>query len=304
MKWLFFALLALNIAIFGGMTLPKVMEKQEAEMMAKRKEASARMARDSADLPQPMVKPSDAGASETPASAVASASSAPSGNWLTDNGGAADVYIEPTDTEEDTAKQIARLQDERNRRQIQAKEEAMRRSKYAQGNNNQGNFERQPVVTETGQGNRCVTTASVSLPEDDYHRIKGLLNRWPHAASRTVERKEAARSNKTSYAVWTPIQIDAGSQMQALQSKGFNTVLMEGGISIGIRSDRAQAQALLNRLQGAGFTGQLREVNSGSSGGQSVAKMQITFMTVNDADIKAIQNIVGSYGRLSRNKCR
>ena len=300
MKWLFFALLALNIAIFGGMTLPKVMEKQEAEMMAKRKEASARMARDSADLPQPMVKPSDAGASETPASAVASA---PSGNWLTDNGGAADVYIEPTDTEEDTAKQIARLQDERNRRQIQAKEEAMRRSKYVQGNNNQGNFERQPVVTETGQGNRCVTTASVSLPEDDYHRIKGLLNRWPHAASRTVERKEAARS-KTSYAVWTPIQIDAGSQMQALQSKGFNTVLMEGGISIGIRSDKAQAQALLNRLQGAGFTGQLREVNSGSSGGQSVAKMQITFMTVNDADVKAIQNIVGSYGRLSRNKCR
>ena len=299
MKWLFFALLALNIAIFGGMTLPKVMEKQEAEMMAKRKEASARMTRDSADLPQPMVKPSDTGASETPASAVASA---PSGNWLTDNGGAADVYIEPTDTEEDTAKQIARLQDEKNRRQIQAKEEAMRRNKYAQGNN-QGNFERQSVVTEAGQGNRCVTTANVSLPEDDYHRIKGLLNRWPHAASRTVERKEAARS-KTSYAVWTPIQIDAGSQMQALQSKGFNTVLMEGGISIGIRSDRAQAQALLNRLQGAGFTGQLREVNSGSSGGQSVAKMQITFMTVNDADIKAIQNIVGSYGRLSRNKCR
>ena len=303
MKWLFFALLALNIAIFGGMTLPKVMEKQEAEMMAKRKEASARMTRDSTDLPQPMVKPSDAGASETPASAVASASSAPSGNWLTDNGGAADVYIEPTDTEEDTAKQIARLQDERNRRQIQAKEEAMRRSKYAQDNNNQSNFERQPVITEAGQGNRCVTTANVSLPEDDYHRIKGLLNRWPHAASRTVERKEAARS-KTSYAVWTPIQIDAGSQMQALQSKGFNTVLMEGGISIGIRSDKAQAQALLNRLQGAGFTGQLREVNSGSSGGQSVAKMQITFMTVNDADVKAIQNIVGSYGRLSRNKCR
>ena len=301
MKWLFFALLALNIAIFGGMTLPKVMEKQEAEMMAKRKEATARMARDSADLPQPMVKPSDAGASEASASAVASV---PLGNWLTDNGGAADVYIEPTDTEEDTAKQIARLQDERNRRQIQAKEEAMRRNKYAQGNNNQGNFERQSVVTEAGQGNRCVTTANVSLPEDDYHRIKGLLNRWPHAASRTVERKEAARSNKTSYAVWTPIQIDAGSQMQALQSKGFNTVLMEGGISVGIRSDKAQAQALLNRLQGAGFTGQLREVNSGSSGGQSVAKMQITFMTVNDADVKAIQNIVGSYGRLSRNKCR
>ena len=299
MKWLFFALLALNIAIFGGMTLPKVMEKQEAEIMAKRKEASARMTSDSADLPQPMVKPSDAGASEASASAAASA---PSGNWLTDNGGAADVYIEPTDTEEDTAKQIARLQDEKNRRQIQAKEEAMRRNKYAQGNN-QGNFERQSVVTEAGQGNRCVTTANVSLPEDDYHRIKGLLNRWPHAASRTVERKEAVRS-KTSYAVWTPIQIDAGSQMQALQSKGFNTVLMEGGISIGIRSDRAQAQALLNRLQGAGFTGQLREVNSGSSGGQSVAKMQITFMTVNDADIKAIQNIVGSYGRLSRNKCR
>ena len=130
MKWLFFALLALNIAIFGGMTLPKVMEKQEAEMMAKRKEASARMARDSADLPQPMVKPSDAGASETPASAVASA---PSGTWLLDNGGAADVYIATTDTDADTATQIARAPDESTRRHIQHNEQYMRPRTADQG---------------------------------------------------------------------------------------------------------------------------------------------------------------------------
>ena len=29
-------------------------------------------------------------------------------------------------------------------------------------------------------------TARVSLPSDDYHRIKGLLNKYPHAASSQV----------------------------------------------------------------------------------------------------------------------
>ena len=51
---------------------------------------------------------------------------------------------------------------------------------------------RQPAVpkqqaapmAERPQPRAC--SARVSIPEDDYHRIKGLLNRFPHAATRQV----------------------------------------------------------------------------------------------------------------------
>ncbi len=300
MKWLFFALVALNFIVFGGTTLHKIAAEQEAEMIARRKAAGEKLAQTSASLAEPMVKPKGGiRPSESPASAPAS------GDWLHDNGGAQDVFIEPTDTEEDVAKRISERErwQEENKRRL-AREEADRRNRQNRGfADSGGSYGGEQSAPSAAGGRQCTATANVTMPEDDYHRIKGLLAKWPHAANRTVERREAPKS-KTTYAVWTPIQIDAGSQMQALQEKGFNTVLMEGGISVGIRADRAQAQALLSRLQGAGFSGQLREINSAGSGGQSVAKMQVTFMTVNEADAKAIQNIVGSYGRLSRNKCR
>ena len=39
-------------------------------------------------------------------------------------------------------------------------------------------------MAERPQPRAC--SARVSIPEDDYHRIKGLLNRFPHAATRQV----------------------------------------------------------------------------------------------------------------------
>ena len=39
-------------------------------------------------------------------------------------------------------------------------------------------------VRQGSQHRPC--SARVSLPEDDYHRIKGLLGRFPHAATRQV----------------------------------------------------------------------------------------------------------------------
>ncbi|MGF6148692.1 Uncharacterised protein [Kingella potus] len=306
MKWLFFALVALNLIVFGGTTLSKIIAAQEADLLARRKEAGAQLARTSSELAEPMVKPKNGGRVE------ASAASAPSparqtGDWINDNGGAQEVFVEPADTEEEAAKRIAErekwAQDEKSR-QLARHQEAERRRR-AGGGAGYDSYGTDAEAAGGRSGRQCTATAGVTIPEDDYHRIKGLLARWPHAASRTVEQRRDAQKGKTTYAVWTPINIDAGSQMQALQEKGFNTVLMEGGISVGIRADRGQAQALLSRLQGAGFSGQLREINSaGGGGGQSVAKMQVTFMTVSDSDAKAIQNIVGQYGRLTRNRCR
>lgn len=143
------------------------------------------------------------------------------------------------------------------------------------------------------------TTASVTMPEDDYHRLKGMLNRWPHAASRTVGK----RSNVDAvYSVWMPIAADASAQMQALAAKGFNPVLSDGGISVGTSKNPMSAQNLLNRLRNAGFSGRIRE--SGGSGSLAEAKMQVVFMTVNEQDARAIQDIVGRYGTLRLNKCR
>lgn len=301
MKWLFFALVALNLIVFGGTTLTKIIAEQEADLAVRRKEAGEKLARTASELSEPMVKPKNAGAANAPASAPTRTS----GDWVNDNGGAQEVFVEPADTEEDAAKRIAErekwMQDEKNR-QAAIRQEAERRRRTGESAP-YGSYGADDTAAGARGGRQCTATASVTILEDDYHRIKGLLARWPHAANRSVERREAPKG-KTTYAVWTPINIDAGSQMQALQEKGFNTVLMEGGISVGIRADRGQAQALLSRLQGAGFNGQLREINSAGGGGQSVAKMQVTFMTVNDNDAKAIQNIVGQYGRLTRNRCR
>lgn len=46
------------------------------------------------------------------------------------------------------------------------------------------NNEVRPV--EKPQANYKNCSARVSMPEDDYHRIKGLLGKYPHAASRQV----------------------------------------------------------------------------------------------------------------------
>ena len=41
-------------------------------------------------------------------------------------------------------------------------------------------------------------SARVSIPEDDYHRIKGLLGKFPHAASRQVVQGGGEGDSQTS----------------------------------------------------------------------------------------------------------
>ena len=309
MKWLFTILVVLNIIVFGGALGSRMLQKQEADLVARRNAASAELARDVASPPQPLIKPVVEAASS--ATLVATASAPVSLDWIRDNGGAAEAPAEPKDTEEDAVRKIqererfAQLQAERARkaREEQAKRDAAARN-GATGNALSNNAR---TNDNSGGGRQCTGTASVSIPEDDYHRIKGLLGQWPHAASRRVERKEGGGKAKArGYAVWMPIQVDANAQMQSLNEKGFNTILMDGGISVGIRADKGQAQALLSKVQGAGFSAQLRELNSGGepTGGQTVAKMHVTFMTVSDKDVGAIQAVVGKYGKLQRNNCR
>lgn len=87
------------------------------------------------------------------------------------------------------------------------------------------------TTTETARAQYKACSARVSLPEDDYHRIKGLLARFPHAATRQVVE------------------------------------------------------------------------NTGEEGGQSISRMNVLFMSVNDQDASAIQSVVGRYGQLNRAPC-
>ena len=309
MKWLFTILVILNIIVFGGALGSRMLQKQEADLVARRNAASAELAREVASPPQPFIKPTTEAASSATLAVMASAPVAPvSLDWVRDNGGAAEVTTEPKDTEEDAVRKIqarerfTQLQAERARK---AREEQVKREAASRNTTTTNNTAR--THDNNNENRQCTSTATVSIPEDDYHRIKGLLGQWPHAASRSVERKAGGGKAKTrGYAVWIPIQVDANAQMQSLNDKGFNTTLMDGGISVGIRADKGQAQALLSKVQGAGFSAQLRELNSGgeSSGGQTIAKMHVTFMTVSDKDVGAIQAVVGKYGKLQRNKCR
>lgn len=310
MKWLFFVLVVLNIAIFGGMIAPQFLAGWEAEIIARQDRANAKL---EVNTPQPMVKPkeevktapSEKNASGLPNEKTASSPFSEPDGWIKDNGGAEEVYIEPTDTEEESVRRIQ----EREKWQLAERERIRRREEAAKripGNNNgyYGDAGGSDIGIGSGGRRQCMATASVTLPEDDYHRIKGLLNQWPHAASRQIERKEASGGRGRGFVVWMPIQVDAGSQIQALKAKGFSATLMDGGISVGSRPDRAQAQALLSRLQNAGFGGQLRELEGGSTGGQSIAKMQVTFMNIDDKSAQSIQGIVGRYGSLRRSRCR
>lgn len=51
---------------------------------------------------------------------------------------------------------------------------------------------------ETARAQYRACSARVSLPEDDYHRIKGLLSRFPHAATRQVVENTGEEGGQTA----------------------------------------------------------------------------------------------------------
>ncbi|EGV34913.1 hypothetical protein [Neisseria weaveri] len=282
MKWLFFILVALNIIVFGGMVAGRVVEKQKAvvaptvPMVGKVHELS---------LPDNIKDP---GSEKL--------------DWVTDDGKRADQL-----EEEKKAKEAAKL----------AQEKKAREEKKRKEENSQQSAQELPVIAQRPQpaaGNVCVATASVSLEEDVYHRIKGLLNRWPHAATRTVEKrdgavKKAKKAVVKHYRVVLPSNGDAIAQMDSLAAKGFTGSLYQGQISAGIVKSRSAAQVLVSRLAASGFGGasvveQEERSRISEENELSVAKMKVVFLAVNDKEIKEIQSIVGKYGQLARNKCK
>lgn len=295
MKWLFAALVALNIIVFGGMITHRLNNAKS-----------------------PNAAPVEGGAHELaqPESLRPQQAPAPVDNaqpdWLQTDETQADLP-EP-ESEEAIAERKKKEEEEQVRREKEKKEreEKARREKEkaaAENTNPAAAANENPATKNASAARQCTSNASVTLDEDDYHRIKGLLTRWPHAASRTVEKRGAAKDQAAkTFRVLLPADSEAMNRLEALGNKGFNGTLYNGEISLGVMKSRSSAQVLISRLSAAGFGG-ARIVEQDDKGNAadstlSVSRMTIIFMSVDEKDAQEIRNIVGRYGSLNMKTCK
>ena len=152
-------------------------------------------------------------------------------------------------------------------------------------------------------------SATVTLPENDFHRIKGLLRQWPYSAKRLVEQiTPSAKSNRVSrptrYMV-TLNNIDEDTRKR-LQEHGFDYGTAQGKISLGIFNHREDAESLMVRAKMKGFSeasvSTLESSNSDDTANTatSIAKMRVTFTGVDNSAIQDINKITGRYGQIQR----
>ncbi|WP_277074636.1 cell division protein [Simonsiella muelleri] len=158
MKWLFATLVALNLIVFAGMIASKMLKQHMP--VAATQPTQPTIIINGNDL---VTKKSSASEPTTPP--VAAASTATTNTTTTGN------------NKHDSRNNNNARDDKRTR------------------NETRNNDNRHTVVTNadiakntggTSQAKYRECSARVSMPEDDYHRIKGLLGRYPHAASRQV----------------------------------------------------------------------------------------------------------------------
>ena len=283
MKWLFAALVALNIIVFGGMITHRLNNAKSP--------AAAPVEGGAHELAQPE--------SLRPHQAPAPADNAQP-DWLQTDETQADLP-EP-ESEEAIVERKKKEEEELARREKEKAAAAGNTEPTAAASEN-------PATKNAAAAHQCTSNASVTLDEDDYHRIKGLLTRWPHAASRTVEKRGAAKDQAAkTFRVLLPADSEAMNRLEALGNKGFNGTLYNGEISLGVMKSRSSAQVLISRLSAAGFGG-ARIVEQDDKGNAadstlSVSRMTVIFMSVDEKDAEEIRNIVGRYGSLNMKTCK
>lgn len=165
MKWLFITLVGLNLIVFAGMLANKMFKQHMPQLQQQ-----------SAVQQQPMVMPQPQIIINTGdlqnASAVRAAVA--SGNVQVQSGKRQTVA--PTNAQKTTAANNRKNTTAHNKRTTPVPV----RSITATANNEPA----ERLGTPRVQYKAC--SARVNMPEDDYHRIKGLLSRYPHAASRKI----------------------------------------------------------------------------------------------------------------------
>ena len=157
----------------------------------------------------------------------------------------------------------------------------------------------------------CTPSATITMNEDDYHRIKGLLGKWPHAASRSVTRRSAdtVKPNKpTRFKILLSSEGDAAARIEALGQKGFDSSIYGNEIHAGSTRSRQAAQRLAAKLSAAGFSGvHILEETTGhpqNDTALSIARMSLVLSVADRHSFQELQEIVGRYGKLKMQGCR
>lgn len=287
MKWLFILLVAINIAVFGGTVGYKLTPKQTS--VSETQVAESMPTTDPVALEATEYEPD-----------VQTASESDTGVLL----GASDILTE------EQAEQL-RLKKEAEQKKLKEKkqrEEKARREKLAAEKAGEEGENGEMNAAPDGRAS-CSAQASLTMDEDDYHRIKGLLGKWSHVASRSVEKRTAKRKpGDKTYRVVLPLSGNAEGQVAELSAQGFNAVPLNGELSLGVSNSRQNAQTLQNRLAGAGFGGARIVEHFAESDGQdeslSVSRMTVLFSGVNDEDAREIRKITSPYGSLNVKSCK
>ncbi|ROV56743.1 cell division protein [Neisseria chenwenguii] len=300
MKWLFAVLVALNIIVFGGMVAHRMTDKHQTaavspsdggkQELARPQSLGASSANNSPATPDWIAASETAAASEPAPEAVLTAPAASAANT---------EQVQKAQLQKEQEAKLAQEKEKREREEKARREKEAREKALAKNN----------MPSEKTPAGNCASAAHISMDEDDYHRIKGLLTRWPHAASRSVEKRGAQTAAKTAktFRVMLPSDDDAIAKLASLNDKGFSASIYEGGISVGVVRSRSFAQVLISRLSGAGFGGARiveQEEKGASDSGQSVSRMNVTFMAVDAKTLQDIRDVVGRYGNLSVKGCK
>ncbi|WP_239373563.1 SPOR domain-containing protein [Snodgrassella gandavensis] len=178
---------------------------------------------------------------------------------------------------------------------------------------NPANADKSATPTPTSTTNTC--TATVTLPEDDFHRIKGLLNHWPFTTSRFIEQasnpaKPHRAPTPTRYMVALSSSGDSDTRAR-LQEQGFDYGINQGKVSLGVFNRREDAESLMARAKMQGFSDAFITTLGGSSNDSesdsqpdhtaiSIAKMRVVFSGVDNSAMHDINAITGRYGRMQR----
>ena len=145
--------------------------------------------------------------------------------------------------------------------------------------------------------------AMVTLKEDDYHRIKGLLSKWPNAASQSVAPK--ANNNERKGTFWVALaKTPTEDEKISLMAKSYRPVSEGGYTVVGKFPTRLAAEGFRLKLDADGFPTQVVEQFSGDSGAVSATMVTVAFLKVDDQDAAQITEIVKPYAKLKRNVCK
>lgn len=277
MKWIFIILVALNLIVFGGvvaqrMLLPAPQVTTERTVVVEKKVAANTQKTEEAEEKQT--------SEEKPIKTQSSAK-------------------EQTANTEKTEEIVTKTNPKSKPKQT-APKQAQKRVEKPQ----KAPVQKASNTTSTPSRKQKCGGASVTLPENVYHRIKGLLNEWPNAASREVGKSSGKPRARNEYVVIITPSAQQNDQMMLLMSKGFKPRQDKGLIILGQFSDRKAADALRQRVFAHGVHANVMEKHKPGKTGLSQANYRVIFMKINDADARKLSGILKPYAPLKRNPCK